>query len=148
MKTCFKCKKSLPIDEFYAHKMMADGHLGKCKKCTKNDSTNHRNNNIEKIRDYDRKRGNRQSKGYLKEYRDKYPNKYSAHLIVGNAIRDKKLFRKPCEVCGSQNNIHGHHDDYLEPLNVRWLCPICHKKWHTENGEGKNVHKHSKSRMD
>lgn len=36
-KECFKCGKILPIDEFYVHKMMTDGHLNKCKKCTKND---------------------------------------------------------------------------------------------------------------
>jgi hypothetical protein len=26
--------------------------------------------------------------------------------------------------------IHAHHDNYHEPLNVRWLCTRCHKQWH------------------
>jgi len=138
MKTCFKCQRELPLSEFYKHKQMADGHLNKCKECAKKDVGKHRERNIDEIRAYDRKRGNRQSKEYLAEYRDKFPNKYKAKNMVNNAVRDKKLFKKPCDICGSDKSIHGHHNDYLEPLNVRWLCAICHSQWHADNGEGLN----------
>ena len=37
MKTCFKCHLTLPLSEFYHHPRMKDGHLGKCKECTKKD---------------------------------------------------------------------------------------------------------------
>jgi len=137
-KTCFKCNIHQSLSEFYKHKMMADGRLNKCKTCTKHDAATHRAENIEHYRAYDRARGNRQGKGYRDSYVARYPNKYKAHTMTGNAIRDKKLFKKPCCACGSEKNIHAHHDDYLEPLNVRWLCAACHSQWHAKNGEAKN----------
>ncbi len=138
MKICFKCGEKLPLSEFYRHRQMADGHLGKCKKCTRLDSTTNRNNNLERIRAYDRARRNRQPPEYYAEYKANYPNKYKAKNMVNNAIRDGKLFRENCSTCGADERIHGHHDDYLKPLNVRWLCAVCHKQWHRDNGEGLN----------
>ena len=37
VKECFKCHRTLPITEFYKHPATSDGHLGKCKECTKRD---------------------------------------------------------------------------------------------------------------
>lgn len=38
MKKCFKCGIEKPLDAFYVHPQMGDGHLGKCKDCTKKDT--------------------------------------------------------------------------------------------------------------
>jgi len=117
---------------------MKDGLLSKCKQCCKEDSLINRQKNIEKIRAYDRKRGNRQSREYRDNLKEKYPNQYKAQTMVSNAIRDKRLFKEPCERCGENERIHAHHDDYLKPLNVRWLCAIHHHQWHAKNGEAIN----------
>ena len=120
---------------------MADGHVNKCKDCNKKDVRDNRKKHIEYYREYDCARGNRQGSSYVRSYRDEYPMKYAAHKLVGNAVRDGRI-KKPesCESCGSNHrSIHGHHDDYANPLQVRWLCPSCHKIWHNENGEPPNA---------
>lgn len=53
------------------------------------------------------------------------PEKRAAQIAVGNAVRDGKLVKQPCEICG-EKRVHGHHDDYAKPLEVIWLCPQHH----------------------
>ena len=69
---------------------------------------------------------------YMREYRRK-PNdrpKQRARLEVAKAVRMGKLTRRPCEICGTMNELHAHHDDYSQPLEVRWLCEPHHKALH------------------
>jgi hypothetical protein len=138
-KKCFKCGEVKSLTDFYKHPQMPDGRVNKCKECNKKDVRENRLIKVEYYRNYDKDRGNRQSNKYRQEYLRKYPNKYKAHTLVSNAIRDKKLFKKPCETCGSNESIHAHHDDYLEPLNIRWLCAAHHSQWHKANGEADNA---------
>jgi hypothetical protein len=54
-------------------------------------------------------------------------DKRRAEWTAGNAVRDGKLIRvEACEACGATGRLHKHHDDYSQPLQVRWLCPACH----------------------
>lgn len=48
------------------------------------------------------------------------------------AVKDGRLIRGPCEVCGAAA-VDAHHDDYGRPLDVRWLCMQHHKQWHKAN---------------
>lgn len=36
-KVCFKCRRELPISQFYKHPQTSDGHLNKCKDCVKSE---------------------------------------------------------------------------------------------------------------
>ena len=152
MKKCFKCFVAQPLTEFYKHKAMGDGHLNKCKTCTRADVMQHREDNIERVREYDRNRPNKQQRSLESQvyqrtpsgkeaharagvnYTARYPKKRYAVTSVGNAVRDGKLIRPDsCEVCQTFCTPHGHHDDYDLPLQVRWLCVPCHVAWHLVN---------------
>lgn len=67
-----------------------------------------------------------------KSYRRENPDKYHAHILLGSAVRYGKI-RKPkkCSICGEGGIISGHHEDYSKPLDVIWVCPLCHKNLHT-----------------
>lgn len=135
-KECFKCKTVKPLTEFYKHAMMADGHLNKCKECTKNDVSKHRNQNLEKIRAYDRERGKiperiKANVEVNRAWRAEDKRRQAAHSLVARSIRNGSLVRQPCIRCGAEKSV-AHHEDYDKPLEVMWLCQPCHKQRHKE----------------
>ena len=147
MKPCIACGNEFELDGFYTHSQMADGHLNKCKSCCKKQSTARRQAKLEEIKAYDRKRGklphrlkanrDRQHENpipHLKAnqaYIQRNPDKAAAWLAVADALEDGTLIKQPCEVCG-EKKVHGHHDDYSKPLEVKWLCDKHHKALHKE----------------
>ena len=136
-KICFKCNKTLPLTEFYKHFAMGDGHLNKCKECTKKDVLLHRQNNIERIRAYDNKRAklphNKAAHVANTRKRRSEDSRYMrAHNAVARAVKKGILIKTNCQWCDREDNVHGHHDNYDEPLKVMWLCPVCHRQRHNE----------------
>jgi len=135
-KECFKCKSVKPLTEFYKHSMMADGHLNKCKECTKKDVGEHRAKNIESIREYDRRRAREPDRMQAnievnKLWRAEDKRRARAHGAVSRAIMKGALTRSVCERCSNPKSV-AHHDDYDKPLAVTWLCQPCHKQRHKE----------------
>ncbi len=57
--------------------------------------------------------------------------KHRVHRTVYKALKSGKIIKpQQCEQCGSDKFLHGHHDDYSKPLEVQWLCRLCHKGKH------------------
>ena len=136
-KVCRGCGELKPFTAYCPHAQMADGRLNYCMDCVKARVRRHREKNIDRVRDYDRRRAKKPERiGQIVErarrFRDQHPEKYRAHYIVSNAIRDGRLERRPCDVCGRPDS-HGHHEDYSNPLDVIWLCPVCHSALHHQN---------------
>ncbi len=201
--TCRKCHKEKDISDFYG------SDKNNCKECIKEKARKYRDDNIEKVKEYDRNRpnhkerveknkdrvrklkeldpkwkprhlrekktdedikeykaryyqenkekSNAQSKRWAKEniesvrkssrewakrnrktqnkntlvWKAKNKHKTSAHDKVKHAIKWLKITKpKECEHCSIETILHGHHHDYTKPLEVTWLCPVCHKAEH------------------
>lgn len=127
---------------FYVHKQMADGHLGKCITCTKKDVKKRAASpeGRKHIAAYERERWKRPERRaavakYQRSRRSGSPGKYAAVTAVCNAIRDGRLVRLPCEVCGDPKS-QAHHDDYRRKLKVRWLCFKHHREAHGQTVNG------------
>jgi len=143
-KKCFKCGFIKPLDEFYKHSHMADGHLNKCKKCTKKDvreliswlchdpewRIKERVRGREKYHRLYSGNGSSGAQEAKYVYIRRNPLKRLAHQMVSNAIRDGRLIKDYCEVCGEE--AQSHHDDYSKPLEVRWLCVKHHNDCHVK----------------
>jgi hypothetical protein len=104
---------------------MKDGHLNKSKECAKKDVRAERLDPVqrERIREYDRIRGCRN-----KPATPTAQFKRSVRTIIGNALRDGRIVKVPCEICGNPKS-QAHHDDYSKPLEVRWLCFTHHREF-------------------
>jgi len=137
---CKLCGVDANSDSFYA------SNQARCKSCIKASASAYRQENLERVRAYDRLRGGiphrvAARKEYQgtdafkashqaanERYRDSHPNRTKARNAVGNAIRDGKLAKQPCFTCGAA--AEAHHPDYDRPLDVVWLCDTHHKQAH------------------
>ncbi len=145
MKTCFKCGTSKSLDCFYVHKMMADGHLNKCKDCTKNDTRLRLEQKVNDphwlAKERERCRVKQQKYRELgcaslvkKETRQKWSDgnrsKIKAQREAREALKKGIIVRQLfCNRCGSRQEImEMHHNDYAKPLAIEWLCLSCHGK--------------------
>lgn len=52
-------------------------------------------------------------------------HKMVARRYVMTMLQRGHITREPCEVCGKLK-VQAHHDDYSNPLDIRWLCREHH----------------------
>ena len=150
-----KCKICEETDATKFYK----SNLGTCKECVKARTRQYREDNIEKVREYDRNRPNaetriRKNTERIEQYKESNPKKYddynkakrewrrrNRHKLNAQQQAERALFKgvinKPlsCERCEETENIQGHHPDYNKPLEVIWLCPKCHGLEHKRLNE-------------
>ena len=151
-KQCFKCLVTKPLDCFYKHSKMADGHVNKCKECNKKDVSANYREHIDHYKQYEKSRMyiehrvkaradyaqtescKKVRKKATKNFREKNPIKLATHGMVNYALLKKRLLRPDlCSNCNIECIPDAHHCDYALPLEVTWLCRQCHNDWHKVN---------------
>ena len=140
-KPCSVCGVKKSLGEFQKRARSADGRTAACRTCLQ----------LRDAKRYPKERKYRlaQHRIYMQtadgknsharsaiEWRERNIVKRAAHILLGNALRDGKIEKGPCEVCGDRD-VHGHHDDYTKPMKVRWLCPTHHRQHHKETAKAR-----------
>ena len=123
-KICFKCKRLLPLSEFYPHPNMADGHLNKCKECTKRDIHIKYEENMKSLEyvEKERKRGREKYSrlGYSQRY-DGFYTSDNLHKRVSSILRRRGY---------DMNWKEAHHWNYNRMDSVFILSRKAHKLIH------------------
>ncbi len=131
LKVCKKCNKKKLISEFYKCIRAVDKHLGHCKACfiaqrrvwaIKNKSRIKKNRSTTEFKE--------RAHQYYVTYKAKNSDKLKIRSHVSNRIRDGKIKKQPCEVCGTRKLLEAHHKDYSKPFDITWLCNKHHKELH------------------
>lgn len=120
IKWCQKCKSSKPVVDFYQNNHGKPSSY--CKSCASLYAGEWAIKNRLRKREIN------------KTWRDKNPERIKTSQGAVNklwsAMRSGKVARGLfCEQCGATDAIEGAHFDYSKPLEVRWLCRKCHRKW-------------------
>ena len=101
------------------------------KRCNERNKTpEYRNQSNERARKW-QKANKEKVNATIKRGRERNPKKANATQHIFWALK-LGVIKRPdfCEKCEEKTKLQAHHDDYEKPLEVRWLCKICHNHEH------------------
>lgn len=69
---------------------------------------------------------------YKKIQKERYPEKIRARELLSRAVKRGEIKKEPCIICGDKNS-EAHHDNYCNPLKIKWLCKKHHRLIHCQH---------------
>lgn len=126
-KKCFKCGIIKPLDEFYKHPGMADGHVNKCIDCNKRDvSVNYFKHVISEDFNYIEKERLRGRNKYHRLYKNKDRKHKNCNLSLYKNIRSIAR-RKNVDMLDSEE-LHHWNYNFLDDVII--VNKRLHKRFH------------------
>ncbi len=110
-----------------------EGEQKKARRLTDPDVKKRNSLSVRRYQAKNRDRINTYARAYnkIRKSYQRDPFKLRAKRLLRTEIESGRLTKpRVCELCGWEGKIEGHHHDYNLPLDVRWLCHICHMKQH------------------
>ena len=137
MKICFKCNIEKPLTEYYKHKQMTDGHLNKCKDCTKSDTKNASEKNLSTPENKLKEQARQREKYHRLKYREKHKPTKEMSIKAMNNYRIKFPEKYKAKIKSQRMikpfvNAEAHHWSYniLDAKDVIWLSKKDHSTAH------------------
>jgi hypothetical protein len=132
VKWCPGCKCDVALGLFGEATRRVDGRAAQCLACTAKYAQGRYRADVEASRAV-RRTYAKASYDAGKRSRPPERAKANAHAAVYRALKRGEVMRpENCSHCGKADRIEGHHDDYSRPLDVMWLCVMCHRERHAE----------------
>ncbi len=129
MRTCVDCHAEKQDSEFGVHSGYASGLDPRCRQCARIRNRLRYEANREKERARARAKNANRDKTKLRYD----PFKRRTYRYVQAALRSGLIVRpESCSSCGWTGKPEAHHEDYSKPLEIIWLCDLCHGLRHRE----------------
>lgn len=146
-KICPTCKTEKSLKDFYRDRSTRDGYSVYCRTCKKKRV---KKNYLQIIQDPKRaarlrilgrvhaarwyRKNPKRACALSRARAAQHPEQTKAQSKLQWAITIGVLVKPPtCSCCNHTipaRVLHAHHHDYGKPLEVEWLCALCHKKRH------------------
>jgi hypothetical protein len=120
-KKCFKCHQVKPMSAYYKHSQMGDGHLNKCKECTKRDAKDHYDKLSQHESFYEKERERGREKYRRLGYKDRYTHSYPHGKTLNRKLKSRNL------ICDGEE---AHHWDYDNVNDVFVMSRKDHARLH------------------